>query len=85
MVRRIIQPIPDNHPWQDRVVDLMCAIRELKGSARSDVDKIEQSWGHKFWRDLPIFGAEMRETRNQGPWEKRVDPDPYFPGTYTLD
>ncbi len=33
-----------------------------------------------FWKDLPIFGAEVRETWNRGPWEKIPEGVFRYPG-----
>lgn len=84
MVVKMVQQIPATHPWQDKIVDLLRAIQELPRPCRPDADQIERKWGYKFWHNLPIFSAEMRETWNRGPWEKRLNPDLYDPGTHIL-
>ncbi len=82
MVRRLVRQIPHNHPWQDRLVGLMYAIRQLTQPNRPDADRIEQNWGYRFWSELSIFAAEMQERWDQGPWEEREGPDLCSSGMY---
>ena len=69
----LIQGIPHSHPWQDRMVELLSAIKEVSRLVTPKMEELERSWGKAFWQDLPIFGAEVRESWNQGPWVKRPD------------
>ena len=77
IVDLIIQ-IPHSHPWQDRMVEILRAIKEIPRQATPEMEELERSWGMAFWQDLPIFGAEVRELWNQGPWEE-VD-GPFYRG-----
>ena len=70
MVVESIQQIPHNHPWQDRMVNLLSEIKKVPRQVTPEMEELERSWGMAYWQDLPIFGAEVRETWDRGPWEK---------------
>ena len=72
MVDLIIE-VPHSHPWQDRMVELLSAIKEVPRQVTPGMEELEWTWGKAFWQDLPIFGAEVRELWNQGPWEEIPD------------
>ena len=42
------------------------------------MEELESYWGMTFWQDLPIFGAELRESWNDAPWEKLPDDTPMY-------
>ena len=44
------------------------------------MEELERGWGMAFWQDLPIFGAELRESWNDAPWEKLPDDTPMYSG-----
>ena len=66
----LIKEVPHSHPWQDRMVELLSAIKEVPRQVTPKMEELERSWGRASWQDLPVFGAEVREAWNQGPWEK---------------
>ena len=80
MVVKLIQQIPHNHPWQDKMVELLSAIKEVPRRVTPEMGQLERSWGKGFWKDLPIFGAEVRETWNRGPLEKIPEGVFMYPG-----
>ena len=80
MMVELIKQIPYHHPWQDRMVEILNAIKEVPRQATPEMEQLERSWGMAFWQDLPIFGAEVRETWNRGPWEKIPDGTFRYPG-----
>ena len=73
MMVELIKQSPYNHPWQDRMVKILGAVKEVPRQVAPEMEQLERSWGMAFWQDLPIFGAEVRETWNLGPWQKIPD------------
>lgn len=69
----LIKGISHSHPWQDRMVPLLSAIKEVPRLVTPKMEELERDWGMDLWQDLPIFGAEVRESWNQGPWKKIRD------------
>ena len=57
------------------MVESLSAVREVPRQVTPKMAELELSWGKTFWRDLPIFGAEVRESWNFGPWEDGVTYD----------
>ena len=80
MVVKLIQQIPHNHPWQDRMVSILSAIKEVPRQVTPEMEELEQSLGMTFWQGLPVFGAEIRETWNRGPFYKIQEGDFRYPG-----
>ena len=74
MVVQMIQVIPHTHPWQDKTVNLLSAIKQRPRRLTPGMVQLERIWCMYFWQDLPIFGAELRETWNEGPWERNPYP-----------
>ena len=64
----LIIGIPHGHPWQDKLVELLGAMKEVPRQVTPGMVELEGSWGSTFWHNLPIFGAEVRETWNDAPW-----------------
>ena len=69
----LIIGIPHSDPWQDKLVELLGAMKEVPRRVTPGMVELERSWGLAFWHNLPIFGAEVRETWNEAPWEERPD------------
>ena len=80
MVVKLIKQIPSDHPWQDRMVEILNAIKKLPRQVTPEMVQLERSWGMTFWQGLPILGAEIRETWNRGPWEKLPEGTFRYPG-----
>ena len=72
-IRAVIIEIPHNHPWQDTMVELLAAIKTVPRSVTPEMEALEREWGMAFWQDLPIFGADFRESWDQGPGEEIPD------------
>ena len=87
MVVDLIRQVPHNHVWQGRMVEVLSAIKEVPRQATPAMENLEREWGMAFWQQLPIFGAELRETWNQGPWVELPEDTPFgLPGgQFTAD
>lgn len=72
-VVEMIKYIPYNHPGQEKMVKLLSAIKEIPRKVTPEMEELERGWGMYFWQDLPIFGAEMRGTWNDGPLNEILD------------
>ena len=83
----LIRQVPHDHVWQGRMVEVLSAIKEVPRQATPEMERLEEDWGMTFWQDLPIFGAELRETWDQGPWEERPEDTPFYieGGQFTAD
>ena len=77
-IRDLIKGIPHSHPWQDRMVELLSAIKEIPRLVTPEMEELERVWGMTFWQDLPVFGAELRESWNDAPWKKLPDDSPMY-------
>ena len=77
-VVEMIKYIPYNHPWQDKMVSLLSEIKEVPREVTPEMEELERGWGMYFWQDLPILGATMRETWNDGPLDD-VSSITFFP------
>lgn len=55
---------PSDDENQDKLVDLVAAIKSLPPLVRPGSDEQCHVWGSKVWESLPIFGANMREDWN---------------------
>lgn len=69
----LVKQIPHSHPWQAKLVELLAAIKKVPAPSSPDRESFEREYGFRLWVDLPIFGADIRETWNQGPWEKSLE------------
>lgn len=76
----LIQEVSHSHPWQDRMVKLLRAIKETPRQVTPEMEELEWNSGMTFWQDLPIFGAEMRYIWNRWPYEKMPDDAFVYPG-----
>lgn len=83
----LIRQVPHDHGWQDRMVDALKAIKEVPRQSTPAMEELEGSWGVAFWQGLPIFGAEVRESWDQGPWEELPEDTPFYleGGQFTPD
>ena len=67
----VVKQVPHKHLWQGRLISLLVAIKRLPPNNLDSADTdIERVWGSQNWAQLPLFGAEMREAWNRGPWTK---------------
>lgn len=69
----IARQVPNNHPWQGKLVELLAAIKHLPAPRHPERQSFERYWGFRLWNNLPILGADIRENWNQGPWEHGPD------------
>ncbi|GIK00107.1 hypothetical protein Aspvir_004123 [Aspergillus viridinutans] len=67
---KIAKQIDDNHPSQDRLVDVIHALTELPPTTVS-------IWGseNRLWKDLPILGPSLRESWDPPTYTKPNDPE----------
>jgi hypothetical protein len=69
--------VPDVH---DALLDLLAALRHLPDVKRGD-GKLLHVWDMVLWRDLPIWGADVREKYNckeNSSWHRIHSPIPLF-------
>lgn len=76
----LIQEVSHSHPWQDRMVELLRAIKETPRQVTPEMEELEWNSGMTFWQDLPIFGAQVRYIWNRWPFEKMPDDAFVYPG-----
>ena len=69
----MIKHTPHNHPWQDKVVKLLSAIKEVPRKVTLEMEELERGGEMDFWQDLPMFGAEMGKSWNNGAVEDISD------------
>lgn len=69
------------------MVEVLSAIKRVPRQVTPEMEQLEGSWGMAFWQDLPIFGAELRESWDQGPWEELPEDTPFYleGGQFTAD
>ena len=65
--------IPFDHPWQDKLVLTLKALKSVPSPDRCDREECEHTWG-SLWDALPVFGAGTREMWNNAPFEDENDP-----------
>ena len=80
----VVKQVPYVHPWQGRLVDLLAAIKRLPPPTNSDsvTRDFERVWSSQNWARLPLFGTEMRESWNKGPWTKWPEEFPAPPSEW---
>lgn len=63
--------IPENHPWQDRLLELVNEISKTPRPSlpESEADEIELHYG-RFWDGLPVFRFFVTEEQHKGRWER---------------
>lgn len=62
----MIKHISYKHSWQDKMVKLLSAVKEVLREVRPEMEGLERGWGRYFWQYLPI-GAMMRAKWNDRP------------------
>ncbi|KIJ59192.1 hypothetical protein HYDPIDRAFT_33424 [Hydnomerulius pinastri MD-312] len=60
LVVRVAQQVPYKHPSQDKLAELVKALRDLNSGTRVDIWGIER----KLWEDLPLLHQQILETGN---------------------
>jgi hypothetical protein len=67
----IVIQIPENHPWQDRIVALADEISKTPRPSLlgSEVDEIERDCG-RLWDGLPVLKWFVAEDQHKGRWER---------------
>lgn len=79
-VLSIVQQLPHNHSYQDKLVKLLDAIKNAPApDRRPALEQLGLTWKPNTWQILPVFGAEVRETWNLGPWEVPLEGVFVFP------
>ena len=76
VVINLAQQIPHDHPHQGKLVRLLAAIKRLPRPTRLEATEMERNTGCQFWVTLPIFGIQVRERWNEGPWIKHEGDHP---------
>ncbi|KAK1145129.1 hypothetical protein N8T08_004562 [Aspergillus melleus] len=67
--QQLIEQIPQDHPYQDRLVDVIEALTKLPSTE-------VKIWGEtsRMWADLPLLGPQMRDHWNPPEYnEKKAD------------
>lgn len=60
----ITEQIPYDHPWQDKLVALVTAIKNLPSPPRLEIDSWRAKGYAPLWQGLPTFGRTVYETWN---------------------
>ena len=71
-ILHVARQTPVSHPWQDKLVKLVAAIKGMPVPDNSNpaLVNFEQVWGAQTWARLPLFGMQVRESWNNGPWTR---------------
>ena len=68
----VARQVPASHPLQDKLVRLVAAIKALPipDNTNPAIVNFEQVWGAQTWARLPLFGRQVRDLWNKGPWTR---------------
>ena len=71
-VLHVARQTPVSHPWQDKLVNLVAAIKgmPIPNNSNPALVNYEQVWGAQTWARLPLLGMQVRESWNKGPWTR---------------